>query len=135
MLYCKHNFDREGSYGHRLDTNQPKHNDATVYFVVLQDRYQLLVEAQDGGAPVRRTATALVHVKVKDDNDNTPQFSSSSYRFRVLEGKQAGTYIGELSLEIDIPDCMLNTVYDFHPLWLKFVARTQNGGRTHLLWP
>ena len=119
-----------------IDTNQPKHNDATVYFVVLlQDRYQLLVEAQDGGAPVRRTATALVHVKVKDDNDNTPQFSSSSYKFRVLEGKQAGTYIGKLSLELVIPDCMLNTVYDFHPLWLKFVARTQNGGLTHLLWP
>ena len=82
----------------------------------------MLVEAQDGGTPVRRTATALVHVKVKDDNDNTPQFSSSSYKFRVLEGKQAGTYIGELSLANVIPDCMLNTVYDFDFVWLKFVV-------------
>ena len=60
-----------------------------------KDRYQLLVEAKDGGRPLQRTDTAIVHVKVLDSNDNTPQFSSSSYEFRVLEGKSSGTYIGE----------------------------------------
>ena len=62
-----------------------------------KDRYQLLVQAQDDGKPLQRADTAVVHVKVLDDNDNTPAFSTSSYNFRVLEGKSAGTYIGKCS--------------------------------------
>lgn len=60
-----------------------------------KDRYQLLVEAQDGGRPLRRTGTAIVHIKVLDSNDNSPQFTSVSYEFRVQEGKNSGTYIGK----------------------------------------
>lgn len=61
----------------------------------MKDRYQLLVEAQDSGSPLRRTDTAIVYVKVLDDNDNAPLFSSPSYEFKVLEGKKPGTYIGK----------------------------------------
>jgi len=58
-------------------------------------RYRLLVQATDGGQPTPRTDIALVHVKILDNNDNYPEFSSPSYEFRVLEGRSAGVYIGE----------------------------------------
>ncbi|XP_067948846.1 protocadherin Fat 4-like [Watersipora subatra] len=63
----------------------------------VKDRYQLLVSAQDGGSPLSRSDSVIVHVKVLDDNDNSPQFSTSLYQFTVQEGKDSGTYIGSVS--------------------------------------
>lgn len=59
-----------------------------------KDRFELIVEAVDRGMPTPRTSSTVVHVKVLDNNDNAPVFSSNNYEFRVLEGKEKGTYIG-----------------------------------------
>jgi len=58
------------------------------------DRYKLMVRAKDGGTPPR-VAFAAVNVIVLDDNDNVPMFSSDNYEFRILEGRDPGTYIGK----------------------------------------
>lgn len=63
----------------------------------VKDRYEVIVEASDNGSPMRRTASALVHITVVDDNDNAPVFTSDDYEFKVLEGKDAGTYIGMIT--------------------------------------
>lgn len=67
----------------------------------VKDRYELMVKAKDGGSPLQRTATTMVHVNVLDDNDNAPEFTSNSYEYQVVEGKEAGTFIG-LYTEDDI---------------------------------
>ncbi|VDK28541.1 unnamed protein product, partial [Gongylonema pulchrum] len=47
-----------------------------------RDRYELLIEAVDGGNPAR-AGTMLVNVTVLDANDNAPEFSQSRYNATV----------------------------------------------------
>ncbi|XP_040187919.1 protocadherin-23 [Rana temporaria] len=56
------------------------------------DKYQLEVEAFDGGYP-RRTGRLLVNITVLDANDNPPNFDQSEYKGWVWENAPAGTSI------------------------------------------
>ncbi|XP_053312733.1 protocadherin-16 [Spea bombifrons] len=64
----------------------------------LQATYQLLVIAQDGGAPPR-SVTGTVHVTVLDENDNAPVFVPNSAReisLQVMEAKSSGVFVASL---------------------------------------
>lgn len=79
--------------------------DGTLYVAQIldretKDRYELVVKAVDGGLPMARTSSTVIHVKVLDDNDNAPVFSRSQYEFRVLEEKESGTYIGQCAIAL-----------------------------------
>ncbi|KAG8592449.1 hypothetical protein GDO81_000504 [Engystomops pustulosus] len=56
------------------------------------DRYQLEVEAFDGGYP-RRTGRLLIDITVLDANDNPPSFDQPEYNGWVWENAPAGTPI------------------------------------------
>ncbi|XP_018105995.1 protocadherin-16 [Xenopus laevis] len=70
-----------------------------------QATYQLLVIAQDGGAPPR-SVTGTVHVTVLDENDNAPMFlhpnAGREISLQVMEGKKSGMFIA--SLQAKDPD-------------------------------
>lgn len=58
------------------------------------EAYILLVEANDQGRdPAPRSATAMVHIVVEDDNDNAPQFSEKRYVVQVPEDMAPNTEI------------------------------------------
>ncbi|XP_036403731.1 protocadherin alpha-8-like isoform X6 [Megalops cyprinoides] len=57
---------------------------------------QLLLTAVDGGNP-QRSGSSEIAVNVLDINDNTPVFSSSLYKTRVLENVPRGTSIISLN--------------------------------------
>ncbi|KAK3510551.1 hypothetical protein QTP70_010009 [Hemibagrus guttatus] len=57
-----------------------------------QDKYNLIVVAQDQGRPTR-SATASVMVTLTDVNDNAPIFSMQRYEASVLENATAGTNV------------------------------------------
>ncbi|KAG8428858.1 hypothetical protein GDO86_019137, partial [Hymenochirus boettgeri] len=65
----------------------------------VQATYQLLVIAQDGGAPPR-SVTGTVHVTVLDENDNSPMFLhpivGREISLQVMEGKTSGLFIASL---------------------------------------
>uniref|UniRef100_A0A8C5MXL6 Protocadherin-16 n=1 Tax=Leptobrachium leishanense TaxID=445787 RepID=A0A8C5MXL6_9ANUR len=65
----------------------------------LQATYQLLVIAQDGGAPPR-SVTGTIHVTVLDENDNSPMFTLPNavreISLQVMEGKSAGIFVAAL---------------------------------------
>ena len=77
-----------------------------------QSEYSFTVIAKDHGQP-SRSATASVKITVKDDNDNTPIFVESEYRFTVEENLPAGTVVGYVSAtDLDIGNNAL-LQYDF----------------------
>ncbi|XP_059581872.1 cadherin EGF LAG seven-pass G-type receptor 1 isoform X4 [Alligator mississippiensis] len=56
--------------------------------------YHLVVEANDQGKdPGPRSATAMVHITVEDENDNYPQFSEKRYLVQVPEDAPVNTQI------------------------------------------
>ncbi|XP_040282633.1 protocadherin-16 [Bufo bufo] len=61
-----------------------------------QATYQLLVTAQDGGAPPR-SVTGTIHVSVLDENDNHPVFLHPSpgreTTVQIMEGKLSGAFV------------------------------------------
>mgnify|MGYP001792558252 FL=1 len=77
----------------------------------VKDRYELMVKAKDAGSPLQRTATAMVHVSILDDNDNAPEFTSTKYEFEVTEGKETGTFIG-------LCDSVLSLIIGVSSVWL-----------------
>ncbi|XP_056408915.1 protocadherin-16 [Hyla sarda] len=64
-----------------------------------QATYQLLVIAQDGGAPPR-SVTGTIHVSVLDENDNHPVFLHPSpgreTTVQVMEGKLSGAFVASI---------------------------------------
>jgi protocadherin-15 len=60
-----------------------------------QERYTLTVKAEDNGG---KSNTATVNVHVLDVNDQTPEFVSLPYSFRVVEG-QAGAEVGTVEAQ------------------------------------
>ncbi|XP_073418999.1 protocadherin-16 [Dendrobates tinctorius] len=66
----------------------------------LQATYQLLVIAQDGGAPPR-SVTGTIHVSVLDENDNHPLFlhpgPGRETTVQVMEGKLSGAFVTSIS--------------------------------------
>nr|XP_055045624.1 cadherin EGF LAG seven-pass G-type receptor 1 isoform X3 [Misgurnus anguillicaudatus] len=58
------------------------------------EQYHLIVEANDNGKdPGPRSATAMVHITVEDENDNTPQFSEKKYIVQVPENVAVNTEV------------------------------------------
>uniref|UniRef100_U3J9Z3 Cadherin EGF LAG seven-pass G-type receptor 1 n=1 Tax=Anas platyrhynchos platyrhynchos TaxID=8840 RepID=U3J9Z3_ANAPP len=56
--------------------------------------YHLVVEANDQGKdPGPRSATAMVHITVEDENDNYPQFSEKRYLVQVQEDAPVNSQI------------------------------------------
>ncbi|XP_064362170.1 cadherin EGF LAG seven-pass G-type receptor 1 isoform X6 [Dromaius novaehollandiae] len=56
--------------------------------------YHLVVEANDQGKdPGPRSATAMVHITVEDENDNYPQFSEKRYLIQVPEDAPVNSQI------------------------------------------
>ena len=62
-----------------------------------KDRYQLTVQAADGGTP-QRSASVPVEVIVGDVNDNDPEFKGSR-AFQVSENAGRGTFVGQVQVE------------------------------------
>lgn len=64
-----------------------------------QANYQLLVIAQDGGAPPR-SVTGTIHVSVLDENDNRPEFlypvSGRETPIQIMEGKSSGMFAASI---------------------------------------
>ena len=58
-----------------------------------QDYYELKIKALDG----KNSGTAVVHIHVKDVNDNNPVFSNSTYIAKVFENQPTGSYVTTLS--------------------------------------
>ena len=56
------------------------------------DRYNLIIEAQDGGNPPK-TGVLNVDVNIQDLNDNAPQFGEQRYETSVPENATVGTKI------------------------------------------
>ena len=50
-----------------------------------RDNYQLTVVAHDAGLETRLSSSALVHIEVLDENDNTPSFLDNKPKISVLE--------------------------------------------------
>ena len=59
------------------------------------ERYELIIEATDGGAPARRSSTRL-NVTVSDVNDHAPKFLFAFYTISVAEDAKVGTFITRL---------------------------------------
>ncbi|XP_069832321.1 protocadherin-23 [Dendropsophus ebraccatus] len=54
--------------------------------------FTIIVECHDLGSP-KKTATAKVHIKVLDENDNPPTFAKSQYRTSVREDLAVGSVV------------------------------------------
>ncbi|KAK2908823.1 hypothetical protein Q8A67_004660 [Cirrhinus molitorella] len=57
-----------------------------------RSNYSLLITAADHGHPPLNS-TALLHVTLSDENDNSPSFTRKSYRSSISEGLPAGSEI------------------------------------------
>ncbi|XP_053797295.1 protocadherin-23 [Vidua chalybeata] len=57
--------------------------------------HELRVLAMDAGRP-RRSATAAVHISVRDRNDHAPRFPQGALRRQVLEGQPSGTLVATI---------------------------------------
>lgn len=61
-----------------------------------RDRYDVTITCADHGSP-SLTSSALVRVRVRDENDNAPQFSKDIYEFEIDENCAIGTAVGHVS--------------------------------------
>jgi len=61
-----------------------------------KDRHDVTITCVDGGSPAL-TSNAVVRVRVRDANDNSPKFSRDVYEFRVDENCAVGTPVGVVS--------------------------------------
>lgn len=60
------------------------------------DRYEVVVQARDGGKPLPRVAQSVVRVTVDDVNDNEPKFTEESYFFVVQVSVDVGAFVGRV---------------------------------------
>ncbi|XP_058852773.1 protocadherin alpha-6-like isoform X5 [Acipenser ruthenus] len=88
-----------------------------------QPLIQLVLTAFDGGNPPQ-SGTSLVIVKVLDNNDNTPIFSSSVYKVSVFENVSYGTMIMKLNATDTDEGLNGEIVYSFSNRGLKNILDT-----------
>ncbi|PVD34666.1 hypothetical protein C0Q70_05943 [Pomacea canaliculata] len=74
--------------------------DGTLYIAHALDRetrdmYSLTIQVRDCG-DMPRGSVANVTIYVLDANDNSPEFSNTTYVFSVPENRPAGTYVGKV---------------------------------------
>lgn len=60
------------------------------------DRYEIVVQARDGGKATPRVAQSVVLVEVDDVNDNAPKFTEESYFFVVKKSVDVGAIVGKV---------------------------------------
>lgn len=60
------------------------------------DRYEVVVQARDGGKPLPRVAQSVVQVTVNDVNDNEPTFTEESYFFVVQVSVDVDAFVGRV---------------------------------------
>lgn len=60
------------------------------------NRYEIVVQARDGGKPMPRVAQSVVLVEVDDVNDNAPKFTEESYFFVVKKSVDVGATVGKV---------------------------------------
>lgn len=60
------------------------------------DRYEIVVQARDGGKPTPRVAQSVVLIEVDDVNDNAPKFTEESYFFVVKKSVDVGATVGKV---------------------------------------
>ncbi len=60
------------------------------------DRYEVVVQARDGGKPLPRVAQSVVQVIVDDVNDNEPKFTEESYFFVVQVSVDVDAFVGRV---------------------------------------
>lgn len=60
------------------------------------DRYEIVIQARDGGNPMPRVAQSVVLVEVDDVNDNAPKFTEESYFFVVKKSVDVGASVGKV---------------------------------------
>ena len=65
-----------------------------------KDRHDVTITCVDGGSPAL-TSNAVVRVRVRDSNDNSPRFSRELYEFRIDENCAVGTPVGVVSATDD----------------------------------
>ncbi|RZF33481.1 hypothetical protein LSTR_LSTR010137 [Laodelphax striatellus] len=61
-----------------------------------RDYYSLSVTASDEGSPPRSSVVPVV-VHVIDENDNRPEFTNSTFTFRVRENEPPDSFVGKLT--------------------------------------
>ncbi|XP_045523939.1 cadherin-related tumor suppressor isoform X1 [Pieris brassicae] len=61
-----------------------------------KDYYSLTIIARDNGAPPRSSQVPVV-VHVLDENDNSPQFTNTTFVFKIKENEPPDTFVGKLT--------------------------------------
>jgi hypothetical protein len=62
----------------------------------VQDEYIIKITAQDHGIPPM-SSTATIHMRVLDENDNSPKFEKEIFKFSLREDNELGIVIGHVS--------------------------------------
>lgn len=68
----------------------PSLHSSVPLFSSLLPRYNMVVEARDGGTPPR-IGTANVIIRIININDNSPRFDRSFFATQISEGQSAHT--------------------------------------------
>nr|XP_018915731.1 PREDICTED: cadherin-related tumor suppressor [Bemisia tabaci] len=67
-----------------------------------RDYYSLVVTATDHGKPPRSSIVPVV-IHVIDENDNRPEFTNSTFNFRIKENEPPDSFVGKLTAtDLDI---------------------------------
>ncbi|KAK0134170.1 Protocadherin-23 [Merluccius polli] len=92
-----YSIDREEDHGGRFTIDTLTGAVSSTEVLDREDRgvYTLTIRATDGG-PQPLGSTARLHVRLLDQNDNSPSFSGSHYHAALAEGLPAGTAVLEL---------------------------------------
>ena len=91
-----------------------------------KDSYVFNVIAKDSG-PNSKTATAQVNIRVRDINDNEPQFSQDLYMFEISENMDAGAFIGLITADDKDDGPNGNVKYTFTDPSVPFVIGPYDG--------
>ncbi|XP_041983025.1 cadherin-related tumor suppressor-like [Aricia agestis] len=61
-----------------------------------KDYYSLTIMASDQGTPARSSQVPLV-IHILDENDNSPQFTNTTFVFKIRENEPPDTFVGKLT--------------------------------------
>jgi len=91
-----------------------------------KDYYSLVVMAKDGGEPSRSSTVPLV-VHVIDENDNSPQFTNSTFTFHIVENEPPDSFVGKLAAFDDDIGRNAELTFSFPNTQNDFVVDPKNG--------
>ncbi|XP_046590882.1 cadherin-related tumor suppressor [Neodiprion lecontei] len=91
-----------------------------------QDYYALEVTASDQGSPPRSSVVPVV-VHIIDENDNAPQFTNSSFIFRIRENEPPDTFVGKLIATDRDVGRNAELTFSLPPTQQDFIVDPRNG--------